>query len=1096
MGAGRCSVIMTPELWVELKKLYHELVDLDAEERERRLAAIPDQALRNEAISLIQAGSLRSSFAAGLQEERERILAQFDAVMAPVENMAIALNSGAGLRTFNSGDMLASRYEIVDFLGQGGMGEVYEAEDRDLGERIAIKVIRPEAWDKAWPERFRREVQLSRRVTHSNVCRVFDIERHQQEERENIFLTMELVRGETLAARLKQGGRMSVSEALPIALQLCSALDAAHQADILHRDFKCGNVMLDGSGEQIRAVVTDFGTARLMASASGSMHTATGGIAGTPVYMSPEQLEGKELTPASDIYSLGLVLYEMVTGLRPFRAESTWAEAMKRLKDDPEPPISVAPEIGEDWNSTILRSLERDPDRRFCSAQQVAESLRGVAGANGLRINVSSGVAGAIREVSFSPGPGPAGSTKASEARAARRRHTWKLIIPIVVCVPMLTAWLWRWLPFSSQGSPSAGASRLLAVVEIENLTGDRSLDGLDKGVLELVTSNLAQSKSLGVISTERIRGLIRRRVEDEGHLPASQAQEVAKEAQADLFASGALLKIGSRLRLDLRVQDTASGRVLFAEKVEAENAQAIFAPVDRTTADILALLAPGETTAQPKGSASVTNNIEALRAYEEGVDYTDRWLLDRAEPALRRAIELDPQFTMAHYQLAKNLRFRGDLAMARQEGARAAELAEQLPVPRQQKLLIEAAQMFDDGRLQNAIDICKAAIREFPREPEPRLLLAVALGKEWKFEESAQVLEELLDFDRQNAAAYNLLGIAYVQLGDLPKALHAVDKYAALSPANDPNCIDTRGDVFSISGRFEEAVAEYKKNLGLNPNFIFYPDVKIAVAYLAEGKYRLAEIISRRALQRDNQEAKAFATGVLGDIEAAQGRLDQAAAKYEEAARLSPQGKDRDPSFAFERKAVEVYFEQGEPEQALALALHMPAPWAAGFRGTAYLLLKNDVAAEREFASLRGSLAPLFGDRGADNFLILFRTLAALYARRWQEVIMRGSQMDDFYRSRLVPALGRAYVEMKDWDNGERYLLRVAAMQRMSTRFGRDNGLAYALSKFYLAEVFKHAGKKADAIRAYREFLNHFENSNARLPQIAQARAALKRLM
>src|SRR5207253_456164 len=236
-------------------------------------------------------------------------------------------------------------------------------------------------------------------------------------------------------------------------------------------------------------------------------------------------------------------------------------------------------------------------------------------------------------------------------------RNIWKFAI-LGAVVLLLLILVWRW-PFSRRGLPATVASRTLAVVEIENLSDDRSLDWLGNGVVELLTSDLAQSKSLGVISTERIRGLIRQRLKSEGHLPPSEAQEVAKEAQADLFASGALLRLGHGLRLDLRVQDTATGRVLFADKVEAENAQAVFATV----------------------------------------------------------------------------------SVQRQEIARAADLAARLPLPRQQKLVIEATRLSLDGRWEDADEILKVAIREFPRETQPRLDLGGNLYIEGKSEESAQVL-------------------------------------------------------------------------------------------------------------------------------------------------------------------------------------------------------------------------------------------------------------------------------------------------------------------------------------------------------------------
>ncbi len=375
---------MEPARWCELEKLYHEVVDLDPGDRDQRLAAIPDPDLRREVLSLIQAGSLSSDITSWLQQERGRVLAQqaTTAGAATAGQDAASTNSQtiSVPQAFKSGDLLAGRYRILGVLGQGGMGEVYEAEDQDLHERIAIKVIAAQAAvDNAWAERFRREVQLARRVTHPNVCRAFDLERHRQGGREILFLTMELVQGETLAARLRRSGRMGVTDALPITVQLCAALQAAHEAGVLHRDFKCGNVMLVGAGQQVRAVVTDFGTARLMDSAPSSMQTLTqqSAVLGTPAYMSPEQLEGKELTPASDIYSLGLVLYEMVTGIRPFQSDSAWTEAMKRLSADPEPPLKTVPEVGEVWNAAILRCLKRDSSQRLSAAQQLSDYLQG-----------------------------------------------------------------------------------------------------------------------------------------------------------------------------------------------------------------------------------------------------------------------------------------------------------------------------------------------------------------------------------------------------------------------------------------------------------------------------------------------------------------------------------------------------------------------------------------------------------------------------------------------------------------------------------------------------------------------------------------------
>lgn len=345
---------MNLELWSRIKAAFGQLVEQSPERR----AAL---------LSELCQGDVE------VQSEVERLLAGHDAMGGFLEGTP-SITAGREASLLQSGEVVAGRYEIIALLGRGGMGEVYEAQDRELKERIAIKMIVYEDL----MERLRREVQLARRVTHPSVCRIFDLGYHQHAGRELIFLTMELIKGETLNARLGRQGRIATSESLPIARQLCAALAAAHRAGILHRDFKCGNVMLLGSGSEVRAVVTDFGIARPIQSRDETQGPATqpGMVMGTPTYMSPEQLMGEKLGAASDLYSLGLVLYEMVTGVRPFHGESSWTEALKRLSSDPAPPIEVVPDLDPRWNRTIVRCLQRDPAQRFAIAEEVWESLQ------------------------------------------------------------------------------------------------------------------------------------------------------------------------------------------------------------------------------------------------------------------------------------------------------------------------------------------------------------------------------------------------------------------------------------------------------------------------------------------------------------------------------------------------------------------------------------------------------------------------------------------------------------------------------------------------------------------------------------------------
>jgi tetratricopeptide (TPR) repeat protein len=400
---------------------------------------------------------------------------------------------------------------------------------------------------------------------------------------------------------------------------------------------------------------------------------------------------------------------------------------------------------------------------------------------------------------------------------------------------------------------------------------------------------------------------------------------------------------------------------------------------------------------------------------------------------------------------------------------------------------------------MQEAEQVSGTAVREFPLEFEPRLELGTALGDgEWKYGEARPVYEEFVRLDNRQALAYNELAYDYGFEGDLPHALAALDRYAALLPPNDPNPIDSRGDVLSINGRFEEAIAAYRKNLELHPTWFIATGSKIALAYLHEGKYSLAESSARSAYESGKPAERAAAAGVLGDIEVGRGRLDRAVTRYEESARLYATQNPEMSQWPL-RKAAQIYFEQGQPEQALALAHRSTSPWAAGIRGTAYLLLKRGAEAEGEFADLRASVTPLVGEYMAGKTVDLHRMQAAAYSGRWQEVIANWPPLGQQFWEQYALGVGRAYLETGMLAEAEphlRFALKAPRFWGYPECVGRSNLVSYALAQFYLGKVLEQTGKKAEAINAYKEFLSHFENSTAKLPQIAEARAALKRLM
>lgn len=364
---------ITRERWERIKSIFEAALERPAHDRSSFVseACAEDESLRSEVESLLAGHDQAGSF------------------MDAPAFAAISTDWADGLheRTFQAGNIVSGRFEILRFIAEGGMGEVYAAKDVELGLKVALKTIRSEiASDPCTLARFKQELQLARRITHPNVCRVFDLAHHQIPEtaekaaRDVTYLTMELLEGETLAERLRRG-RMTVEEALPLIRQMAEALNAAHSVAIIHRDFKPSNVILcakqhsTDSKSTIRVVVTDFGLARnlSMPEVSSSL-TDSGQVLGTLGYMAPEQIEGAEATHVTDIYALGLIMYEMLTGKKPFAEKSLANSLVERLKG----PLLSLGGLGSATEAQIERLIREclavDPRDRIQEAMLIAAS--------------------------------------------------------------------------------------------------------------------------------------------------------------------------------------------------------------------------------------------------------------------------------------------------------------------------------------------------------------------------------------------------------------------------------------------------------------------------------------------------------------------------------------------------------------------------------------------------------------------------------------------------------------------------------------------------------------------------------------------------
>jgi hypothetical protein len=616
-----------------------------------------------------------------------------------------------------AGDLIADRYQVIRYIAGGGMGEVYECDDRLLGEAVALKTIRADiAHDQGIVERFRREIQLARRVTHPGVCRIFDVGLHRANKGESpmVFLTMELLRGETLAVATRKRGKWSTAEALPIALQLCEGLAAAHAADVVHRDFKPQNVILasaSGSGSSsggLRSVITDFGLARArLGVGGGDAVTGVGGIVGSPAYMAPEQVDGSEVAPASDIYALGIVLYELTTGKLPFVGDTPLATAAKRLRSAPRPPRELVPELEPAWNDDIMACLERDPGARPRSALEVARRLSAAAGRGRRRRRVAAtilaGLAFAAVVVGWAIDRVP--PTTASRLSAAPEIDSTKVVDGepmFVLTKDGLRRVVDKGLAKLRALGSDAPCARAVAVMGFRNTAGSPATAWISGALVEMLNTELAAGGALRTVPAERIARVKR----DLGLIDTeSYAEDTLGKLRQNLCAThvlvGAYLIQGegdeATMRVDVRLQDTATGDTI-AQAAEIGKPSDLFGLVEKIGAGLRTAVGVGPEAGEPGELRQVLpQKSEAAALYTKGSAALAREECRDASQLLEEAIKVEPDFPQAHIRLADALYCVGYEDRSRKEVELAMTMADRLPM--RERLLLEArdAQMRGD---------------------------------------------------------------------------------------------------------------------------------------------------------------------------------------------------------------------------------------------------------------------------------------------------------------------------------------------------------------------------------------------------------------
>jgi serine/threonine-protein kinase len=757
-----------------------------------------------------------------------------------------------------------SHYRILEPLGRGGMGVVYRAKDLTLGRTVALKFLPADLGESDEArQRFLREAQAASALDNPRICTIYEIG---ATEDGRPFISMAHCDGETLKDRL-QRGRLPVDEARSIAVQIAEGLAAAHAVGIVHRDIKPANVMLTSGGVRI----LDFGLAKL----SDSTHlTRTGATMGTPAYMSPEQATGGEVDGRTDIWSLGAILYEMVTGVRPFNGDNATAIMFAILTVDPKSAAELRPDVPDDVAAVIHGCLRRDRDERFASVREVLSGLGAPVGGVGSSASMSwNGGRTAISDQSLF-------TARLAKASFNRSRSLKVVAVALVAVAAAVLGW---WALRGSATAPGATTTiepvvqtrplHVVGVLPFANRTGDPGLDWFGDGLAQLVTDGLAGCELLQVVGSERTAAL------DD---PAAAAAELGLTA----VVSGEILPGPDGMTVSARVVEAGSGRSLAARREDGLGPDSLLRCADDLIAEARRGLGlPPSDQVDVHTADFVADNPEAYEAYLDGLRSFVDWRYDDAERAFSEALALAPDYSMARYRLATVYAATGRTDEALNEIRRAASEAGKLTD--REARYIRAGEAYFERDYETALAAYRELVERYPYDTDARHLLAGLLSDMGRFDEELAELRVLARLNPDTSVVHSMMGYAYLELGDYTNAILELQRCVELEPGSANNH-HSLGEVYQAQGELELAAGEFQAALAVDPEFPLAV-TSLGLVEALQGQWGRAEDRFRSLVGDDDAlpRTRIDAAFELASILRSRGRFSDAAAVLETAAPL-----------------------------------------------------------------------------------------------------------------------------------------------------------------------------------------------------------------